>query len=198
MLDVAYLKDALTAARQCAISNPRSKHPRRARAIAWVECLADQMARLADAGAEGGDGVKVFWKYGPKNREAFGLNELLYDVCICQTDTCESYRGRPLRFITRCLWQIESELAKNSADAVKDFNKLVIGRADNKLFVGPRIGTPEQDHRFLERLKPVARCCVGDPPSNVYVALVPHPKDWEESMDEPALWRLIDGEWAAG
>jgi len=97
--------------------------------------------------------VRVFCKWDDCNRGEFGLNELLYDVCVCRTETCLSARqGKTLRYVTKALWQVESEFARDSYEAVKDFNKLVIGSAENKLFVGRGWG---------RRSRPVfwRRCC---------------------------------------
>ena len=135
--------------------------------------------------------VRVFHKADDPNRAEFGLNELLYDICVCQTATCSSARqGKELRFVTKALWQVESEFARDSSEAVKDFNKLVIGAAENKLFIGPRLGAATEA-AYLETLLPAARCCAG----NVYVALVPHPGEWGASHSDVALWRLNAGNW---
>src|SRR4051812_11217023 len=97
----------------------------RKRSCAWVEGLADVLRKTL----ERADGeVRVFSKEYRDNRADFGVNEMLYDICVCETATCPTFSGRrPLRYITSALWLIESEFAKDSAAAVKDFNKLVLG-----------------------------------------------------------------------
>jgi hypothetical protein len=72
------------------------------------------------------------------------------------------------------------------ARAIVDFNKLVLGAAANKLFVGPRGCMPE----YLESLIPVARCCGG----KVYTALVTHPDEWDEG-GQADVFELRDGRW---
>lgn len=61
---------------------------------------------------------------------------------------------------------------KDTRQLVLDFSKLVIGDAENKLFVGPLNNLNEE---ILEVFKMIAKNCSG----NVWVALVPHPGKWE-------------------
>src|SRR5688572_1303389 len=96
----------------------------RRRSIKWVEALAHLFRDHFAADLT----VRVFSKYTDTNRDDFGLNELLYDICVCRFAKTLSCTGRKeLCYITDCLWQIESEFARDSAAAVKDFNKLVLG-----------------------------------------------------------------------
>jgi hypothetical protein len=134
MLTVEHLKRALVHPSQCGVPDPPSPGSlHQARSSEWVRCLAGELKQLY---ADSPD-VRVFHKGDGGNREDFGLNELLYDVCVCQTAPCASARqGKTLRHITRALWQVESEFARDSFEAVKDFNKLVLGAAENKLFIG--------------------------------------------------------------
>jgi hypothetical protein len=184
---VEHLERALTNAGQCDGDPQSSKQLlHRDRSQAWVRCLADELRSMfTDAN------IRVFCKADDRNREEFGLNELLYDVCVCRTETCPSARHRKsLRYVTAALWQVESEFARDSHEAVKDFNKLVIGSADNKLFIGPRLGSSEIDG-YLKTLLRVALCCTG----NVYVAMVPHPGDWGTDGERVLLWQLADQRW---
>ncbi len=133
--------------------------------------------------------IRVFSKYCDNHREDFGLNELLYDVCVCRIGTCTSARqGKTLCYVREALWQIESEYAANSRQALFDFNKLVLGSAANRLFAGPAVNDVDS---FLNTLLPAARCCSG----TVYVALTPHPKDWTDRLDTPRIWQLRDAGW---
>jgi hypothetical protein len=154
-----------------------------------VRCLAGELQRLY---ADERD-VRVFYKGDAQHREDFGLNELLYDVCVCQTATCSSARqGKTLRYVTKALWQVESEFARDSSESMKDFNKLVIGAAENKLFVGPRLGDTAAEAAYLETLLPAAQCCGA---GAIYAALVPHPDAWQGSEASVAAWRLTNGQW---
>ena len=153
-------------------------------------------------GEEGNKDVRVLFRNNPDeaNRADFGLNELLYDVCICRTAEHPSASGGPrggraLRYVTEALWLVESEFARDSFQAVKDFNKLVIGHAANKLFIGPRLGAADEE-RYLNALMPVARASAHNGASSVYAALVPHPGEWATSeVADVALHRYARGGW---
>lgn len=156
----------------------------RARSIAWVESVAQCFRDAFSADPR----IRVFSKYHAGNRRSFGLNELLYDVAVCRVDQCLAYGGKTICFVKQALWQIESEFAADSQQAIFDFNKLVLGAAANKLFLGPVVTSSD---RFLNVLLPAARCCTG----NVYTALLAHPKDWCETIAAPQVWRLEEDSW---
>jgi hypothetical protein len=131
-----------------------------------------------------GENVVVFCKADPTHRDTFGLNEMLYDVSICETDECIAPSGKKLRYITKAIWQVESEFAADTREAVKDFNKLVLGSADCKLFIGPHISDSKRAG-YLKALLPVACCCE---PSRVYLAMVPHPGKWDGHAGRIGIW----------
>jgi hypothetical protein len=180
MLTLDHLRRALKNATAC--DAPGAPEPlslqglHQQRSSHWVRCLAHELKTLVK---DEGD-VRVLFRNNPDeaNRSDFGLNELLYDVCICRTAEHPSARGgRALRYVTEALWLVESEFARDSSQAVKDFNKLVIGHAENKLFIGPRVG-PADETGYLAALLPVARASAHNGASSVYAALVPHPGEW--------------------
>lgn len=178
MLTVDHLRRALKQATACDspgspdLISMQSLHQRRSGE--WVRCLAHELTTLVK---DEGD-VRVLYRNNEANREDFGLNELLYDVCICRTNQHPSARGgRSLRYVAEALWLVESEFARDSFQAVKDFNKLVIGYAANKLFIGPRLGATDEP-AYLAALLPVARASADNGASSVYTALVPHPGEW--------------------
>jgi hypothetical protein len=154
-----------------------------ARSAAWVSCLAEELRSFY-----GGTNATVFTKYDERNRHRFGLNELLHDISICEISTMKSPgQGQEMHYITRALWQIESELAEgDSTEWVKDFNKLVIGGAENKLFIGPVMRKQSRDS-----LVPIAKCCSG----TVYFATIPHPSKWLSADLEVGLWKLSESQW---
>lgn len=147
----------------------------------WVESLAKAFREhYADD-----PHVAVFSKYCDSNRKHFRLNELLYDVAVCRWQETTAVNGTPLRFIERSIWQVESELARDSRAAVIDFSKLVMGAADHKLFVGPSV--PD----FLPMLRAPASRCTG----NVHVALMPDLHEWSPNRPPPRLYRFQQGDW---
>ena len=105
---------------------------------------------------------KIFWSRNNENRDEFKLNELLFDLAVCTVSATKSLESNPrdLLFIARCHWQIESEFNRaNTRDIVVDMSKLVMGSAENKLFVASHRGAREQD--VLEQSAPIAACCGG-------------------------------------
>lgn len=63
---------------------------------------------------------------------------------MCRIARVESAaQGKTLWYVAEALWQVESELARDSRQALIDFNKLVLGAARHKLFVGPQVADSE-------------------------------------------------------
>ena len=159
----------------------------RNRSREWVETLADEFRKSY----EDEPNVRVFSKHNESNRTEFGMNELLYDVLVCRVATTASAkRGAELFYVEEPLWQVESEFAKDTRQALFDFNKLVIGSAKNKLFIGPQVSDTEA---FLDVLRAPARRCAGE----VFVVLIPHPGEWDKNDSGVSIWQLTDGEWVA-
>lgn len=161
-----------------------------ARSSRWVEAVAKAFRGLPAIDAS----VRVFAKHSEDNAD-FKISELLYDVLVARTATVRSsHQNVELPYVTEALWLIESEFANDGREALKDFQKLVIGRAPNKLFIGPHVSDPGS---FIKVLLPAAKCC--DPEENVFVALVPEPDAWDdlEDSDEDRikLWKLDRSEW---
>ncbi|HEY69789.1 MAG TPA: hypothetical protein G4O08_04300 [Anaerolineae bacterium] len=132
---------------------------------------------------------RVFWKGNQRNRREFTLTEFMYDISVCEIGFVRSAaQGKQLGFIRKAIWQIESEFAKDSREALIDFSKLVAGSGQNKLFIAPVV---HDEAAFLRVLREPAVHCSG----NVYLAMVPKPKEWPSSADRIGLWRLEEGEW---
>ena len=157
----------------------------RKRSHFWVKSLAKQFRDHY----EKDNSVRVFSKDYSKNRKDFLLNELLYDVCVCRVDKVVSKQKKELYYIKDVLWQVESEFAKNSRQALVDFNKLVLGTAKNKLFIGPQVHDTQS---FIEVLRSPAAACSG----SVYLCLLPHPSDWDPENSFPIhLWSFSTDHW---
>jgi hypothetical protein len=109
------------------MNNPeRSRH--------FVKTLAFEIRGLY----EDDPSVRVFSQGLRENRKVFKLNELLYDVHVCQSRKVSHPRGDiRLEYVTRSLIQIESEFARDRRQALIDFSKLVTGAAAVKVFIGP-------------------------------------------------------------
>ena len=63
-------------------------------------------------------------------RKGFLLTELLWDATVVHAPI---HDGR--RRVQSCIWAVESEMAVNFTEVQKDFNKLVLASAANRLLV---------------------------------------------------------------
>ncbi len=135
-----------------------------------------------------GDKFRTFSKHYAGNKTEFGLNELLYDIAVCETKIMPSTRNKKtLRYVTKNIWSVESELARDSHESIKDFNKLVMSNSENKLFIAPEVNKIDD---FLNTLKTPAKCCSG----NVFLAIVPHPEKWDVNISV-SVYQLKKDEW---
>ena len=138
---------------------------------------------------EGDEAIRVLSSGNNSNRTEFGLNELLYDVTVCSVTNIESSKqGKQLTLVTQTLWSVESELRRDSREAIYDFNKLVMSNADNKLFIGPLVDDIDS---YISVLSKAAKYCEG----SLYLALIPHPSTWNETSIQPLVWSWIEDEW---
>lgn len=154
------------------------------RSHSFVENIASALRSHYD----GNTSVRVFSRGCDINRAEFGINELLYDITVCSTAKIPSTRhGIDHTYITGSLWQIESEVEKGDyREGLLDFNKLVLGESENKLFIG---SIRKDDRRMLEVLSKPAQHCKR----NVYTALITHPSDWHNSPIIVKLWKYNAG-----
>lgn len=163
----------------------------RQRSQTWVSCLRSQSA--AAYRRAGYEDVRALCGSCADNEREFGLKELLHDVCVCRVATVASQTHKiPLTYVREVLWQVESELKNDGTEAIRDFNKLILGSAQQKLFVGPISDHMDADLNVL--LMP-ATCCAGE----VYAAFIEHPDRWASSPRTPCLYRFIaqGPEWQA-
>lgn len=181
------VRDAWQHARRAPIDPDDKKTPNRQRSRNWVDSLARRFQEHYDGRCH-----RVFWSANGKNRKQFGRNEMLFDIAVCGVSKTDSLqrKARPLPFIARCHWQIESEFNRtNTREIVIDMGKLVMGSADNKLFVASQRGAREGD--VLEQCAPIAECCGG----RVYFCFVSHPEDWTDDARPPVLFEWIADGW---
>ena len=183
------VQNALATALMCPDDGATLGAAHRNRSRNFVESLA---AELRQRYAERHD-VAVFSKHYEGNRKRHGLNELMFDVAVCETRQVPSATGRTeLTYVSSMLVAIESEMARDSREALYDFSKLVMGRAETNLFVGPLVS---DEGAYLTALGPAADCCSGD----TFVALVPHPDQWQsDGAADVHLWQRSVGNWVHG
>jgi hypothetical protein len=134
--------------------------------------------------------IRVFSRDFDRNRKYINLNELLYDVCVCRLELVPpDLHAKNLYYVKEALWQVESEFSNNRKHALVDFSKLIIGCAENKLFIGQQVNNINS---FLDILLQPARECSG----RVFLCLLPHPKRWDAYIDFPRmLWNFSRGRW---
>lgn len=175
----ALVERALTTARAESLSAATPMELHAGRSHAFVRALAEALrARYVDPD------IVSLCKYDDRDRARIGMRELLHDVSVCRVAPVPSaVHGKTLWYVADPLWQIESELARDSRQALVDFNKLVLGSARYKLFVGPQVANPGA---FVDVLRPAAARCVGQ----VFAALIPHPDSWDNAGPNVQVWQL--------
>ena len=166
--------------------NKRDDNKRRSRK--WLCCLASEFEKQYS-----GNRHRIFWIGSEKNKEHFKRNEFLFDMVVCSTSTTKSLqtRAQELQFIAECHWQVESEFSRgNTRDVVVDMSKLVVGSAENKLFVASH--QDEKNERMLEQCSEIAGRCDG----RIYFSFVSHPDDWyTKRSKDPSVYEWVSGGW---
>ncbi len=139
------------------------------RSSMWVEALGCELYRN-----EKMKDLTVLFTKGKYNND-FKINEFLYDILIAKTGESKSKDKKiTLKYVKEAVWQVESEFSENSRESVVDFSKLVIGKAQHKLFIGPYI--KKSNELLQDVLKKPARAAAVS--GNCYLGLIPHPRDW--------------------
>ena len=160
----------------------------RKRSSRWVDALARCFRE-----SYGGDRYRVFWSHNKKNRKHFGRNEMLFDIAVCSVSKTRSLQrnAQDLEFVAQCHWQIESEFSRTSTrEIVIDMSKLVMGSAENKLFIAAHRASGESD--ILEQCSEIAGRCTG----RVYFCFVSHPDEWADDARPPVLFEWVAGGWS--
>lgn len=194
---VEMIKNAFEAARNKSLLDEKGKiEPREGyfdsmRSQNWIRYLAEEFRTYFKEHTKQTN-IVVFSKGFKDNRKVFNLNEFLFDIHVCETKAAKiqpKHANKELRYITRALWQVESEFAKDRREAFIDFSKLVVGNAPNKLFICPKT----YDEHFIEDLKQIANCCKG----NVFLAVLPTTDKWQHENDgkEISIYKLKCNKW---
>ena len=180
------LKALISQAWLSALGQSTSAEDSSERAKFWIGCLA----RVFQLSCRQGN-LRVFWRENDCNRSEFGLNELLFDISVCQVEQVGSIRqGRPLAYISKNLWLVESELNdKSSREITKDFSKLIMGSSVNKLFVSSYQGDLQE--KVLEMCREMARFCEG----NLFLCFIEHPRKWSNLSALPKLYKWEQTSW---
>ncbi len=158
----------------------------RARERAYIKALIAHLQREFAA-----ENIRVFAPSQRGNTADFGTNQLLFDIAVCRVEAGESAERKPEDFlyIAEALWQIEVDFSREWRSALQAINRLNCGGAAGKLLIATCPSARQT--RFLNTLRTPARAC----PGNLYLALVPHPADWDDSESGPQVWQIVEKEW---
>jgi hypothetical protein len=159
------------------------KEINRNRSKNFVEYLASELRTHY----QGNPNTYVLSKHYAKNRKKFGLNELLFDILVCKgQETVSTNKSTALTYISKGILAIESEMARDSREALYDFNKLILSSCDSKLFIGPLVPNVES---FLKPLATAAKYCDGE----IHLALIPHPNEWAQATRNMIVYKRWNG-----
>lgn len=154
------------------------------RSSRWVEALAEQFRGKCT----NKNNIRVFSKGFCENRQAFKVNEYLYDITVIKTCEIESATGRAtLEYPEQTLWHVESEFASSdSRQSIVDFGKLLMSAAENKLMILPS-GRKIQSWAVTKLSKIVC----PEKHGTVYFAFVPHPGRWDERCEKAVTLKKV-------
>ncbi len=158
----------------------------RARERVFVKALAAQL--LASCTEES---ARVFHAYAKEWQTIFGADGPPGDIRVCRMGKAETGERQPqtVQFVEEAVWFAAINFTRETTSALRAVNRLNMGAAYNKLLVLAR--SQRGDAALLDMLKqPFA----GEAH---FVALLPHPAEWDGTHDAPAVWQLQDGEWLA-
>jgi hypothetical protein len=111
-----------------------------------------------------------------RTREASGLTknwrrrEYLYDVVVAEAASLKAPKAaKEIAVITRCLWQVESEVGLDATLVADDLGKLVLGAATSKLLIVAAPRAEENMNSWMDFIAKAGRYV----PGNFFVAVIP-------------------------
>lgn len=149
----------------------------------WVESLAMEFRRQFNSA----EGYRVFSKKFCGNKPDFPIQEYLYDITVVRTKKIKSaVKDICLECPYEILWHIESEFqSSNSRSSILDFGKLLMSGAQERLMVLPSGGSIQRwaSGQF--------RDLRNDTPGKMWLAFVPHPREWRSDSPPTAEVKQI-------
>ena len=166
-----------------------TKETNKEKSNAWIDSLATRFQQEYKDKRH----YAVFWAGNDKNWGEFKRNEYLYDISVCTVSDTKSLESPPraLKFIARCHWQVESEFNRaNTREIIIDMSKLVMGAAENKLFIASH---RSKEQELLKLCSKVVTHCSG----HFYFCFLAHPDDWggPKLPPPPCLYEWLAGGW---
>ena len=111
--------------------------------------------------------------------------EFLHDISVVEVDVIGGpvHKTAEIDRIVNVLWQVESEMANDGREFMRDLNKLRAGTSDgDKLYVVRQSWNSVQNSDWVrEQLEQVAQVLNG----RLFLAFIPHPDHWDSS--EPSV-----------
>ena len=160
----------------------------RARERAYIKTLIAHLQHEFE-----GEDLRLFASPQRGNAADFGTNHLLYDIVVCRIGRGETAerKSEDYLYIAEALWQIEVDFSREWRSAIHAINRLNCGAASNRLLISSILA------RGNERLLNTLRAPAAARSDSLYLALVPHPADWDDDTGAPQVWRLDEDEWIA-
>ena len=184
----AILRDSYQRTQKALVMGTSPASLARARERAFVKALATEIEDSFE-----GEEFRVFSLYGRGNRADFGGEQLLFDIEVCRVAGASSAQRKKESFyiVAEALWQVEFEMSQDWRRVVFAMNRLRCGSAENKLVIAAAPGSAQDS--FLKTLEPGGAGCGG----KMYLATIPHPRDWDDDEDSLMICRFAEGEWQA-
>ncbi len=163
----------------------------------WINYLAEHLLISSKKDRPETEEYLAFYQANKERRQLLGLNEFLFDIVIGKMTNLETASGfrnssvevQTLKAISHAVWIVESEFQlKNSRALLVDINKLVLGKAKNKLFVM----SIDKLSRIENWAEETLRSLTKEDDANIFLAKIPHPKDWSNlSVDDIELIEIL-------
>lgn len=184
-------------------SEQRFRHANRSRI--WIETFAKALLKASQQAEVSAENHQAFYRKNRKddhqednNAQMFGLTEFLFDIVIAEMtefDTASKKRHphskyAKLQAIRKAVWIVESEFKrKDSRALLLDMNKLVLGRAEHKLFIMSQDESDTQDWA-IETLNTLSK----EDDAKIFLARIPHPCDWGEPHKNVEVFKIPYGQ----
>ena len=158
----------------------------RARERAYIKTLIAHLQCEFDS-----EDLRLFASSKRGNAADFGTNHLLYDIAVCRIGTGKTAerKAEDFLYIAEAIWQIEVDFSRDWRTAIHAINRLNCGAAANKLLISSILARGNE--RLLHTLGRPASARSG----TMYLALVPHPADWDDVDSAPRVWQMVEGDW---
>jgi len=155
----------------------------RARERAFIKALAAALYSALPA-----EDMQVFVAGDSRPESPFGARRRLHDIALCRMANTLPGTDDEMPYIRDILCQVELDFTREQRLALYAANRLRVSAAQEKLLVLALAASelPAQ----LAALQAPARCAA------FCLATIPHPSDWEDTSEQPTLWRCPQQDWS--